>query len=234
MSFNASTLYRSSLPKALLIHSSFLIYDFAVEGFKFFFLSNNSSIQAVLDLHSVSVGDTQMMIYKLKDKEIAQKISPLSTHLLYGDHNLNGLFLKACDRYLNCFTCAVECGNHTARESHVRALFHSCSFLKEFEIFDDSDLLDLFRVEVESSPIITRYEILKTITPSTNFSYILPKVESEVKISKGMIYARSDDGDHQASEECYLMLPSSKLTPDLAEYGFLCSREVIPRKINSN
>ncbi|MCP4911652.1 MAG: hypothetical protein GY909_00925 [Oligoflexia bacterium] len=197
------------------------------------FLINNRNIKGVLDLHSVPVGDTQMLIYKVRDKDIAQRVSPISTHLLYDDKHLKGLFLKAADRYLNCFTAAVECGNHTAKESHLRSMFHILSMLKEFEIFDEPELLNLFSSEVDDGPIITRYEIIESITPKTGFKYVIPKVATGVQISKGMIYAQSDEGNHQATKECCLVLPSKDFKMEYSEFGFLCSKEIITRKISS-
>lgn len=197
------------------------------------FLIDNRNIKGVLDLHSVPVGDVQMLIYKVRDKNIAQKISPISTHLLYDEKHLKGLFLKACDRYLNCFTAAVECGNHTAKESHLRALYHSLSLLKEFEIFDEPELMNLFGSEVDDGPIITRYEIVESITPKPGFKYVLPKIATGVPISKGMIYAQSDEGNHQAAKESCLVLPTNDFKMEYSEFGFLCTKDIITRKINS-
>lgn len=198
------------------------------------YVHENQFIQGVLDIHSVSLGDFQMAIYNISDRKIAESISPSPIHLIIPNKKIKGLFIDYCREKLSCFSMAVEVGNHYSIQGPYRALFHMLTFLKEMDVFTDENLINELSHFLDFSPLITRYEVIETITPNENFQFILPEVISDTPISKGMVYAKAGNESYISPADCFLLLPvkSPKMTD--SEYGLLCSKEVLPRIVKWN
>jgi predicted deacylase len=180
-------------------------------------------MHAVLDLHSVSIGDLQIASYNIENRshlDFVLRISVLNTHLAYHPRHIQGLLIEEFTRCGAEHVAAIECGNHEASNAAEVALEHIHNLLARCGLIDERYLADALSAHRETA--ITQYETLLPIVPGKNFRFLVPDVRTGLQLSKGDVYAVDDNGDHIAPSDCYLVLPSKEVRETDRDVGFLC------------
>lgn len=218
----------------------------AREFYKFF---QAQKPDCLLDFHSVSSGDFKMVIFQNEiSQNFAQKISPLQIHFLPHIEHLPGSLMQMAAEF-GSLCLALECGNHKAKTAPDTALFHLQKTLEHFEMLDSSSFLP---VEMESFEKQVFYQSLSIIKPKANFKFVDPRTTTGTFVKKGEIFATFNleslenpeslnlenkenneadifqnwqkQGNYQAIEDCFLMMPDHN--PKISDFdaGFLCTR----------
>jgi succinylglutamate desuccinylase len=187
------------------------------------FLKDNDDIEALLDLHSVSIGDFRLLVYTKDDTdktEFAMKISAIPLHFVFHPEHMPGTLIEAASSH-GIRGLIVECGNHYAAQAVETARYHILKFLIHHHLIDDSYM------SPESRPAsITFYESIQAIIPHGGFRFLIKDVKTGTKLSKGQKFAVDDHGDHVAPQDCYVVVPSRVVKATDADAGFLGKRSV--------
>jgi succinylglutamate desuccinylase len=177
----------------------------------------------VIDLHSVSVGETRIAVFNAdnsRGKELAER-SPISLHLAYRESSLPGTLVGAIEK-LGGVGLVIECGNHSSETGTTVALEHVEDILEALDMLEQKTVTFRGRVMYEGKH--RSYTLLSPIKPSKGFAFTLP-VESEMALHEGQIYARDENGEHRASNGTYIMMPSKDPQPDDFDAGFLATKD---------
>jgi succinylglutamate desuccinylase len=187
------------------------------------FLKNNDDIKALLDLHSVSIGDFKLLVYTKDDSdsmEYAMKLSTLPLHFVFHPEHMPGTLIEAASAY-NIRGMIVECGNHYAPQAVETARQHIHSFLAHHHLIDDGNMTQ------KTTPAkITFYESIQAIKPHAGFRFLIKDIKTGTKLSKGQKFAVDDHGDHVAPQDCYVVVPSRVVKATDADAGFLGKQTV--------
>ena len=185
-------------------------------------IHNHNGFHALLDIHSVSKGDNQMMIYNSEYENcypLACKISSIPTHLTYSTAQLPGLLIEECTR-LGSFALGIECGNHTDPHSSDVAYEHALHLLIYFGLIEPTHL-EQFSQHHSRPEIITQYQMSHAIIPSEGFKFT-KDFETGDFITEGETYANSTEVEYVAADDCYIVMPPKKVDPYDYDAGFLC------------
>ena len=189
-----------------------------------FFKRNSNNIAGVLDLHSVSTGNSKMVVYPLKHSEnvnLAKKISSLEMHFAYHERDLSGLVIdEAANQGIDAL--AIECGGHYIPSTIDTAMEHITRFLINYNLAKESDLLPI-RL---SQKKVVQYETFAAIRSGNIFEF-KSNYSSEDFLKSGEIFASDKQGNRQAPQDCYIIMPSMNSKPTDTETGFLCTRKEI-------
>jgi len=192
------------------------------------FLDGAPRIHAVLDLHSVSIGNLQIASYNMESRnslDFVRGMSALNTHLAYHPKHIKGLLAEEFRRCGAEHVVLIECGNHKASNAVQVALEHIHNLLARCDLIDERYLADSLSADQETA--ITQYETLSPIVPGKNFRFLISNVTTGRKLSKGESYAVDENGHHTAPSDCYLAIPSSEVRETDADAGFLCGLNII-------
>ena len=192
------------------------------------YLEQTSGIAALLDLHSVSIGDFKICVYEKGDPyslDLAHSISAIPLHFAFHPEHMPGSLVTAAGRMHIC-SLIVECGNHQSRQGVNTALNHMHALLAHYRILPDSA-----RVQKKAGAIIEQYESISAIKPGPNFKFLIPHVATGTKLSKGQVFAKDDHQEHIAPQECYIVVPSRVVKATDVDAGFLGRLNTI--KINT-
>jgi succinylglutamate desuccinylase len=188
------------------------------------FLKDNDDIGALLDLHSVSIGDFRLLVYAKDDTdkiEFAMKVSAIPLHFVFHPEHMPGTLIEAASTH-GIRGLIVECGNHYAAQAVETARQHIYNFLFHHHLIDDS------YTSPETTPAsITFYESIQAIIPHGGFRFIIKDIKTGTKLSKGQKFAVDDHGDHVAPQDCYVVVPSRVVKATDADAGFLGKRSVL-------
>jgi predicted deacylase len=174
----------------------------------------------LLDLHSVSMGETRITIYNSanpKAEKWAREISPIPFFLGETDEVLPGALVNEFEK-VGGIALAIECGNHgsetgaTVALEHIERAFESLGMLKESSVS--------FKDKVPYDGESRTYTLTAPIKPHKGFVWDL-SVASELRLSAGTQFAHDDLGPQIAQEECYIMMPSKVPQPEDFDAGFL-------------
>jgi hypothetical protein len=69
--------------------------------------------------------------------------------------------------------------------------------------------------------MIEQYESIGAIKPGPNFKFLVPDVATGTKLSKGQVFAKDDNGEHIAPQDCYIVVPSRVVKVTDVDAGFL-------------
>lgn len=189
------------------------------------FFRLQSSVAAVLDLHSVSVGDCKLVVYSATDDRsaaLAAAVSPIDLHLAYFDEHMPGTLIRGGAPH-GIPGLMVECGNHAdARGSEVAGR-HIRRLLAYFGLIEAADLAPLKQPDV-----VVRYDTIQPIVPRRGFSFRVKALRTGTRLAKGEVFAGDRTGDHVAPEDCYIAVPARFPDPDDTDAGFLCRRTLLP------
>jgi hypothetical protein len=190
--------------------------------------TNESSIEVVLDLHSVSMGDFKIAICLNNGGENYAKMNSLTTlgsRFTCTNEQLPGSLLQEASDY-GAFGMAIECGNHHDIESAHTALWHINKILLEYDIIEESDLMEVEDIPAPSSLI--HFTCIEPIKPGYDFQWHIPKEQLHTgsKIEKHQVYAINKEKEFIAPEECVLFVPDPSPHPEDFDAGFLANVEV--------
>jgi len=191
------------------------------------FFEDHDDISALLDLHSVSIGDFKLLVYTKDDSantEFALKLSSIPLHFVFHPEHMPGTLIQAASAH-GIRGLIVECGNHYAPQAVETAWQHILTFLARHHLIDEGYMLQ------ETTPaIITFYESIQAIKPHADFTFLIKDIKTGTKLSKGRKYARDDHGYHVAPQECHVVVPSLVVKPTDDDAGFLGRRTVLKGK----
>lgn len=183
------------------------------------YLDRNNDISALLDLHSVSIGDFKICVYEKDNTQslyLALSISDIPLHFIYHPAHMPGTLIGAAGRRRIC-GLIVECGNHLSEHGIDTAQDHIQAMLAHYQ---------MFRTAAEAPktkmPRIEQYESIGAIKPGPNFRFLITDVETGTKLAKGQLFGRDDNGDHIAPQDCYIVAPSRVVKSTDVDAGFLC------------
>ena len=186
------------------------------------FFSKNDSIQAVLDLHSVSGDkDVRLAAYIASEENLirACKISSLDLHFAFHAHHMPGTLMEEAARH-GFEAMAVECGKHHSIYATTVAREHIKRFLNHYGILN-SNVKDMDQT-------IRYYETIAPVVPATGFKWLVDDLDSEYFLKKGTIFAHDSwHGEHKTTRDCYMMIPSKNPDASDKDAGFLCKRRTI-------
>ena len=188
------------------------------------FLVDPDDINALLDLHSVSIGDFKLLVYTKDDPantEIALKLSSIPLHFVFHPEHMPGTLIQAAGAH-GIRGLIVECGNHYTKQAVKTARQHILSFLAHHHLIDKGHLLK------ETTPArIICYESIQAIKPHADFKFLIEDIKTGTTLSKGQKYARDDHGYHVAPQDCHVVVPSRVVKHTDADAGFLGRRTVL-------
>ena len=182
------------------------------------YLDQNTDIRALLDLHSVSIGDFKICVYEkanAQSLDLALSISDIPLHFAYHPEHMPGALITAAGRRQIC-GLIVECGNHLSKQGIDNALDHMQAMLARYHMFNTSA-----KAPKRDIPSIEQYESIGAIRPGPNFKFLITDVETGTKLAKGQLFGRDDRGDHLAPQACFIVAPSRVVKSTDYDAGFL-------------
>ena len=193
------------------------------------FFEKNRGADVLLDLHSVSKGNSKFCVYpnfSHRSKELAIRTCIPNKHFVYHHEHLEGAMLSKASMY-GINPIAIECGNHKSEDGLDVAMDHITRMLIHTGIVK-KELLPLTSTILPSE--IKKYTTIQRIDSGPNFKWVDENVGTKSDpdfLRRGEIYACDDDGKRTAPEDCYLMLPTKKPSERDYDVGYLCEKEVI-------
>ena len=190
------------------------------------FFEDNQDIQAVLDLHSVSIGDFKILVYPRQTPELtalATRLSPIPLHFVYHTEHMPGTLIAAAGRKNIC-GLIVECGNHHAAHGVQTAADHIHRILAHHHVIGPEP-----RPRIKPAPAITRYDSIQAIIPHADFRFLIKDIQTGTRLKKGQPFARDDHGYHIAPQDCYVVVPSRVVKPTDSDAGFLGNLTLLKR-----
>lgn len=184
------------------------------------FFENHDDIKAVLDLHSVSIGDFKILVYPRQTLELtalAARLSPIPLHFVYHTEHMPGTLIAAAGRKSICGVM-VECGDHHSAHGVETAAEHIHRILAYHRLLEFKP-----RPPIKPAPAITRYESIQAITPHANFRFLIKDIQTGTHLKKGQRFATDDSGEHLAPQDCYVVAPSKVVKPTDVDAGFLAT-----------
>ena len=190
------------------------------------YVEQSRDIAALLDLHSVSIGDFKICVYE-KDNpdslELTLSISEIPLHFAYHPAHMPGASISTAGRHYTC-GLIVECGNHLSEQSIDTAKDHMQALLAHYHIVPASA-----KAPKKDGAIIEQYESISAIKPGPNFRFLIADVTTGTKLSKGQVFARDDNGEHIAPQDCFIVVPSRVVKATDVDAGFLGSLNMLKR-----
>lgn len=193
------------------------------------FIEQLDELVGTFDIHSVSQGHLQMMVYNIHEDEsrfVAENISPIGTHFAYYSEHIRGLLIeKALEHGSTCL--AIECGNHTDLDAPEVAFYHVYRFMHYFGLLPKIEQWDQLIPEHHLSTI-DQYETLCPIRPQPQMRYCYKGDEqTAIKLNSGEIYAEGHMGPIRAEHDCYLVMPSGHIKMTDIDVGYLCRKNTL-------
>lgn len=195
------------------------------------FLKNFDELEAVIDLHSVSKGNSQMLIYSREQKDVLPfmvNLTPLNIHLNYVRSHIPGLLIDECQKKSKR-SLAIECGNHTDPDAPKVASFHIYRLLCVLGMIPAQKEFQSYEKYVEQDECVDLYETLGPIIPEEGFEFTVDHQATMTFLPEGSIFARTSDGNQVAPKDCYLVMPPAKVRKSDIDAGFLCQKYTIKR-----
>ena len=188
------------------------------------FLNDNDDIKALLDLHSVSIGDFKLSVYTKNDSdslEFALKISAVPLHFVFHPEHMPGTLIEAANAH-GIRGLIVECGNHYAKQAVETARQHIYNFLVHHHLIDEANM-----THATTPAKIAFYESIQAIKPHAGFRFLIKDIKTGTKLSKGQKFAKDNLGYHVAPQDCYVVVPSRVVRPTDVDAGFLGRRTIL-------
>ena len=191
-----------------------------------YYLEQNNDTVALLDLHSVSIGEFKICVYEKQNPrslDLTLSISDLPLHFAYHPKHMPGTLIEAAGKHHIC-GLIVECGNHVSRQGINTALEHIQALLGHYHLLEAS-----ISSERSMPATITQYESIQFIKPAAHFRFLIDGVKTGMKLAGGQKFAQDDHGYHIAPQECFIVVPSMIVKPTDHDAGFLCKRNRLAR-----
>jgi len=191
------------------------------------YLEKHNHIAALLDLHSVSIGDFKICVYE-KDNprslELTLGISQIALHFAYHPTHMPGALISTAGRRQFC-GLIVECGNHLSEDCIDTAKDHMQALLAHYQVLPASA-----EASQKDSSTIEQYESIGAIKPGPNFRFLIADVATGTKLVKRQVFAKDDHGEHIAPQDCYVVVPSRVVKSTDVDAGFLGSLNLLKIK----
>ena len=171
----------------------------------------------LLDLHSVSIGNTQMEIHKNKNKIVRCLINQGFMQIVINQKAMKGSSIQL--KFLEN-TMGVECGNHNSSTGLGVAIFKIKQLLNYFK------MAEFILEKTVSSSNFVAYQLIEPIIPRLEFKFTNPDIASEIFVKKGAVYAKSKNGDIVASVDSYILMPCPNPKITDTDAGFLAKKIV--------
>jgi succinylglutamate desuccinylase len=187
-------------------------------------LGSHDDINALLDLHSVSIGDFELLVYTKEDSgstEFALRLSSIPLHFVFHAAHMPGTLIEAASAH-GIRGLIVECGNHYAKQAVETARQHIHNFLVHHHLIDDGNML-----QAPTPARVTFYESIQAIKPHADFVFLIKDIKTGTKLSKGRKYAKDNHGYHVAPQDCHVVVPSLVVKSTDDDAGFLGRRTVV-------
>lgn len=168
----------------------------------------------LLDLHSVSLGDTKMEIYKNQKSIIKELCNPNFMQVILSKEAAKGSAIQL--QFVP--TMAVECGNHKSKKGL------SVGLLKIKQVLDYFEMVKFYVDKTTKVGEVKIYELIAPIIPLPNFRFISENIESELFVKKNEVYATSGTKHIKAKEDCYILMPSKYPKVTDTDAGFLARK----------
>lgn len=183
-------------------------------------LKTRYSEMYLIDLHSVSMGETRIAIFNVENP-VAQKwcheISPIPFFLGEKDLVLPGALTNAFEHFGGT-AVAIECGNHNSETGTTVALEHIENALDSLHMLKEKSVSFKNVIAYEGAPRM--YTLTYAIKPHAGFVWDMP-ISSELFVAKDTQYAHDDAGAHIAPEDSYIIMPSKIPQAEDFDAGFL-------------
>jgi succinylglutamate desuccinylase len=188
------------------------------------FLGGHDDINALLDLHSVSIGDFKLLVYTKDDSgstKFALGLSSIPLHFVFHPAHMPGTLIEAASAH-GVRGLIVECGNHYAKQAVETARQHIRNFLVRHDLIDEGYMSQ------ETTPArVTVYESIQAIKPHADFAFLIKDIRTGTKLLKGRKYAKDNHGYHVAPQDCHVVVPSLVVKSTDDDAGFLGRRTVV-------
>lgn len=196
------------------------------------YFDGTTPIDRVLDLHSVSRDNSQILVYSVRQphsQELGQAISGISTHLAFHSEHIPGLLIGECYRHGGATCLVVECGNHTDPHAESVAHYHTYRFLQYYGLVQPHPEWDAEKQFLQTADDITYYETICSIKPEGNshFDFTRDDLETGTFFEEGYVYAKNDKHEYKAPKDCYIVMPPAEINLHDHDAGFLCTRKTI-------
>jgi len=188
------------------------------------FFGNHDGINALLDLHSVSIGDFKLLVYTKDDSgstEFALRLSSIPLHFVFHPAHMPGTLIEAASAH-GIRGLIVECGNHYAKQAVDTARQHIHNFLARHDLIDEG-----YRLQETTPARVTVYESIQAIKPHADFVFLIKDIKTGTKLLKGWKYAKDNHGYHVAPQDCHVVVPSLVVKSTDDDAGFLGRRTVL-------
>ena len=182
------------------------------------YLDRNNEMAALLDLHSVSIGDVKICVYAKDNTDslaLTLRISGIPLHFAFHPAHMPGALISAAARRHIC-GLIVECGNHRSEGGLDTARVHMQALMAHYQVLPVSA-----KAAPKDGAMIEQYESIRAINPGPNFRFLIPDVATGTKLSKGQVFAKDDNGEHIAPQACYIVVPSRVVKATDVDAGFL-------------
>ena len=194
-------------------------------------LFDNSKIDFVLDLHTVSQGEFQMLaVYSQISVQTALKISDLRTIVILHESNTPGTLALEGERR-EIPGLMVECGNNISLQALPIAVRHILQTLRHFDCIYSTNKSVSFKqinfhdcVNIPLKVIV--YRVLEPIKPDINFRFANPQATTGTLLRLGEEFAFGDNNKYFAPQDCVLFIPDHNPSPLDNDAGFLALLEV--------
>lgn len=174
----------------------------------------------LIDLHSVSLGDTRIAIYNAENpraEKWCRTVSTIPFTLAEKESVLPGSLMGAFEQ-VGGTGMSIECGNHSSEFGMTVALEHIERALESLGMLANQKVSFKGAVHYEGVP--RTYTLTAAIKPHAGFVWDLP-VASEFFVAKGTQFAHDNLGVHVAPEDSYIIMPSKIPQPEDFDAGFL-------------
>jgi hypothetical protein len=195
-----------------------------VEGFRAYeireFLKEIGELSLALDLHTVSLGDEEMLLYQNNAfYEVGLKLSPIPLHFLPFTHLMPGALIEEVVRHNpNCPSFVIECGNHYGKNAPEVAYQHIINSLSHLEMIKIDK-------NFHGAKELLIYSLEESIKPAANFKFTYPGLKTGTFLSAGTEYATSILGSHITSRDLYAFMVAAQPRVEDFDVGFFCSLE---------
>ncbi len=175
----------------------------------------------VLDLHSVSVGDTRIAIVNDTPgrRALVDAVSSIPLKLLAPNGVVPGTLLGFVEE-IGGAAIAIECGNHESPLGETVAMEHAERMLEHLGVLS-TKRTSFIGVSYEGKS--RTYALIEAIKPAVGFTWTIP-ISSELFVPEGTVFATDSTREHVAPTDCYLMMPSKEPLSTDYDAGFLAAR----------
>jgi predicted deacylase len=172
-----------------------------------------------IDLHSVSLGDFQIIFTNKNSKESIDVVKhniTVRNVFLYEEKDLPG---NMCDEFIkrNIPSFGIECGNHESEEAIKTAEKQVTRILRNFGFIEG---------KIKHEPLaLNMYRSVGKIKAGPEFKWLLKDPESYVKLEEGEhICEDMENGVQLAPKDCFLFVPSKAPKPSDEDAGFFVEK----------